>query len=264
VRPGVLVLGSPLTVLRPIALLALCAACDRGETAHSRQGRASWPQREHRTPDGGSSQASGCSVDSLASTASLAALSEVKARAQRPDLGNDRATRATGLSLSTDRGQRIVATLSWGGPNGGALVLLSCGGELLGFVDIGYVTEMNPLDATGDGRQEVTVRHTTGTGTGWREEQTAVFAFSSDSIRVLWSGITFQGAYQSEELGGTWELRAEVIFPSPGRLIRQGYRTRVEYDQYSRGWRPVGVPARFRDELVWDRRLATFRPVMAG
>jgi hypothetical protein len=246
-RPGHELLGKALSLG---VVVALCSLAWGGLGRH---------QLRH-SPD---SSAARCNVDSLASIRYLSALEAVHTAAGRGlhDLLADTATGA----LATVRGvPRVVATLSWVGPLGGALVLMTCSGRVLSTAEIGHVKGFQLRHVTGDTSPEAIVDQLTGSGTGWRERTTAVYGLIGDSINLLWSGISFQGSYQAEVLGGAWELRAAIAFPSPGRIVRTARRMPLTYNKDKKIWEPRGRVETSVEVFVWDAQAKQFVPAREG
>lgn len=201
-----------------------------------------------------------CDTSVYGSRQFLDALPAVREAAGRSDLGEDPATRVTTAVLITPRGARLISTLSWGGPNGGVLLLMSCDGDLLRSAEVGYVLSLQSQDVTGDASSELIIEQQTGSGTGLAERQISVYGITGDTIAVLWSTVSFAASYQGEELGGSWESRASVTFPSRDHIEVRRERVNVHYDRASGRWKPTGPPQTTRESFVWDGKLGLFVP----
>jgi hypothetical protein len=166
--------------------------------------------------------------------------------------------------LNTPRGRRLISTLSWGGPNGGVLLLLSCDGDLLRSADVGYVVSFRSQDVAGDSSPELIIEQQTGSGTGLAERQLSVYGIAGDTIAALWSTLSFAASYQGEELGGSWESRASVAFPSRGHIDVRIERVRVQYDRRTGKWTPSGPTQTTRESFVWDSQFGVFVPAQTA
>jgi len=228
----------------------LLAACGRQEQSGKRPVEVAQGQAPEAR--------GGCDTSKYGSTRYLAGLPLVRQASGREDLAADLATRSQSVLVTTPRGRRVIAAISWGGPNGGALVLMSCDGTPLGSAELGYVRSLRAQDLTGDGVAELIVEQQTGSGTGLVERQTTVYGIAGDTIAALWSTVSFAGSYQSAELGGTWEMRANVSFPSIGRIRVERDSMPVRYDSRTKQWEPLVAPKRRYETFVFDRKLGIF------
>jgi hypothetical protein len=199
-------------------------------------------------------QAATCRADSLAAPAQLVKLSAVRARLNRQTFPD-----SVGAHTTISRGGRrlVVASLSWGGPSDGALVVMDCDGQFLHLAEVGYVFRLEEQDASGDGNNQLVVDHQTGQGTGWIQRQVTVYDVVRDTLSVLWSGITIEDSYQSAEVG-SYHVHASVSFPARGRIVREGQRTTVKYNPATRSWEPSGKATPFRELFKFDPKTGVF------
>lgn len=238
------------TVIVASLTVLVLSVCSRQDQEQVRAGQAS--ERSPAVPS------VTCDTTKYGSPRFLATLPFVRVETGREDLAMDPATRTQTLLLTTSHGKRIASTISWGGPNGGALVLLTCDGEVLRSAILGYVRSIRSLDLNGDGVPQLIIEQQTGSGTGWTERQTGVYGIAADTIAVLWSTVTFAGSYQGPELGGDWEVRAKVSFPAGGRIEVERDSMAVRYDSASGQWKPSSEPKRRHETYVFDRKLGIF------
>jgi hypothetical protein len=192
----------------------VAAVCGLLAAACGTRGRDEVPGDAVRTP--GTVALEGCNVEEYTSVRFLAALPAVVESSGRKDLAEDLATRAQGLLLHMSAGPRIVSTLSWGGPDRGALLLMTCEGRVLASAELGYVWKLRARDVTGQGLPDVIVEQQTGTGTGWSQRQTTVYSFAGDTITVLWSAVTFEAPTRVQNLAGLGRSEARCVFLLPG------------------------------------------------
>jgi hypothetical protein len=165
------------------------------------------------------------------------------------------------LTVPTRHGLRVVATLSWGGPNNGMLLLLSCDGRLLAAEVPGYALSLRLRDVDGDGYRELVLNHQTGSGTGWRQECTSIFRVVGDSLQSVWSAVTFEGNYQGAGFTGTWEIRGSVTFPAVGRLRLSVDSGAVDFDASGRRTHFLSPPIRVTSDFRWARATSSFQRV---
>jgi hypothetical protein len=195
-----------------------------------------------------------CPVDSLTTTERLVELDEVTeelGRVNFPDAVSD-------AVLVDSTAGRMVSALSWGGPSDGALLLVSCGGQVLDVAKTGYVSALQSMAVVPGASPQVLVEHQSGQGTGWIQHRATVYGVAGDTLRVLWSGVTREQSYQAEAVGA-YEITASITHSEPGQIIRAGSCTELEYDESIREWKPKpDTLQQFRETYIWNPQTRTF------
>lgn len=162
--------------------------------------------------------------------------------------------------IATATGSRIVAALSWGGPSGGVIALLTCDGAVLRAHRIGYIRSVDlseRLSAIADGAV-VLVSHVTGQGTGWQQVSKTAYRVFPDSLVRIWSATEREISYQSAEVGA-YEITAEIDVEGDS-LIRRESRWTLSYDEATSSWkRDEGSRQVTREIYVWDSAAQSFR-----
>ena len=155
-----------------------------------------------------------CHPDSVASLRQLASLPLVQRVAPRLNL-EDASLARHAVVLQTSGGWRVVATLSWGGPDRGLVFLLDCNGHMLSVDEPGFADSLRAQDVVGDGVATIVLWHEAGTGTGWRAQAASIYRVVNDSLQSAWIGRTFEGSYANDP----YEIRGMVAFPSAGVIV---------------------------------------------
>ena len=227
----------PLSMLVLLTATAVTGAACQADSSEARQRSA---QR--------------CPVDSVTATERLVELAEVTAELGRTNFP-DAVSEA--VLMDSTAGQ-IASTLSWGGPSDGSLLLISCGGQVLDVARTGYVFTLESISVVPGARPQVLVEHQSGQGTGWIQRRATVYGLAGDTLAVLWSGVTQERSYQAEAVGA-YEITASITFPEPGRIVRAGGRTELEYDESSREWKhKLGTTHQFQEIYMWNPQTRTF------
>jgi hypothetical protein len=206
--------------------------------------------------------AAACNPDSVASYRSLTGRSIVRQVSPYANFNDTMFLQRNAVRIRTPAGPRIVATLSWGGPDRGIVFLLACDGRLLHAIVQGYALTLTARDVDGDSVLDAVLNHETGTGTGWKQEATSVYRLVADTLATVWSGVTFEGNYQGPNMGGEWELRATVSFPAIGQILVTQDSGTVQYDNQLKRFTFIGTPSRVVRHYEWTSALATFRETL--
>lgn len=207
-----------------------------------------------RADEANSASSSVCSVDSVTSVQRLVHMGPVRAALGR-DTFPEPVVKA--VVLDSARGY-VISALSWGGPSDGAVLLLTCTGELINTTKSGYVFSLDLQQVVSDSAEEIIVEHQAGQGTGWTQRRLTVYGLVADTLAVLWSGVTLENSYQAEVVGA-YEIRATVSYSGAGKIDRVGTRVDVEYDKGSRRWRPIAKSVRqFRETYTWSEQMHAF------
>lgn len=145
---------------------------------------------------------------------------------------------------------RLVVTMSWGGPSSGAVVVANCAGESLGARQLGYVRNAELIQRPAM-PERLLVTYIAGTGTGWTKEDAALLGFQGDSVTVLWSGTTQERSYQAPDVGA-YELQGSVQLVSSDTLVHSVERVELQHDEAADEWRPLeSTRTRVTERYVW-------------
>lgn len=176
----------------------------------------------------------------------------------RASLGQVQLLNVERVIIRLTRTDRYIIALSWDAPAAGAILLLSCHGQLLQALplpnpDSLWIESFNPPLP-----EMIAVRsHETGV-TSSAADLLALIAVEGDSLRLSWRGTTLEGAYSDPNDG--MEERATVQVDPSGTIRRLPVRQRVRLDQKANKWLPDGPPRRLpAEEFHWDPATRTFR-----
>jgi hypothetical protein len=164
-------------------------------------------------------------------------------------------------SIRIDRGMRSILWLAarWSGPDDGAILALSCGGEVLGTARLGTSDSLRIGPALRGLAYSVLVYVSSPGGTGARRQEVFLLSMRSDSILRVWSDTTFAGDYSMPTQGGTETVKQPKLSATGDTIRIAGVRRMLRYDSARNTWRATDSMILPQRVLCWEPNSLSFR-----